>query len=289
MWMLLQPGRRRAGAVAVVPDPHLGPALRRRRRPRGAASAPSDDFFDEPARGLGGLLAQAPGDRAVVPAQPDHHVRRPRLHAADRRLRPRAATSSLVHDFAYADLGFDGYRPAVDPPGRGGQGGRRRAVLDDEVVLDGRLAGGVPGRQRRGRRGAGQAQELPRLRHVPAHPDRGHRHAERGARLPRARSTRSTRAGATRSCDGLAPHRLGDRAARGARCSSGRRSPSPTRRWARSSSPRCWCRRPRWRSRPGVGFGPGGEGYVRFALIENEQRIGQAVRNLRRALTRLEA
>jgi len=38
---------------------------------------------------------------------------------------------------------------------------------------------------------------------------------------------------------------------------------------------------------PGVGFGPGGDGYVRFALIENEQRIGQAVRNLRKALTKL--
>jgi alanine-synthesizing transaminase len=38
---------------------------------------------------------------------------------------------------------------------------------------------------------------------------------------------------------------------------------------------------------PGVGFGPGGEGHVRFALIENEQRIGQAVRNLKRALTKL--
>ena len=38
---------------------------------------------------------------------------------------------------------------------------------------------------------------------------------------------------------------------------------------------------------PGVGFGPGGDGHVRFALIENEHRIGQAVRNLRRALTRL--
>jgi alanine-synthesizing transaminase len=38
---------------------------------------------------------------------------------------------------------------------------------------------------------------------------------------------------------------------------------------------------------PGVGFGPGGEGYVRFALIENEQRIAQAMRNLRRGLTRL--
>ncbi len=39
---------------------------------------------------------------------------------------------------------------------------------------------------------------------------------------------------------------------------------------------------------PGVGFGPGGEGFVRFALIENEQRTQQAVRNLRRALTRLD-
>ncbi|HLH28292.1 MAG TPA: aminotransferase class I/II-fold pyridoxal phosphate-dependent enzyme, partial [Acidimicrobiales bacterium] len=38
---------------------------------------------------------------------------------------------------------------------------------------------------------------------------------------------------------------------------------------------------------PGVGFGPGGDGHVRFALIENEQRITQGVRSLRRALTRL--
>jgi len=38
---------------------------------------------------------------------------------------------------------------------------------------------------------------------------------------------------------------------------------------------------------PGVGFGPGGEGYVRFALIENEQRIQQAMRGLRRTLTKL--
>ncbi len=38
---------------------------------------------------------------------------------------------------------------------------------------------------------------------------------------------------------------------------------------------------------PGVGFGPGGEGHVRFALIENEQRTQQAVRNMRSVLTRL--
>ena len=38
---------------------------------------------------------------------------------------------------------------------------------------------------------------------------------------------------------------------------------------------------------PGVGFGPGGDGHVRFALIENEQRITQGMRNLKKALTKL--
>jgi alanine-synthesizing transaminase len=38
---------------------------------------------------------------------------------------------------------------------------------------------------------------------------------------------------------------------------------------------------------PGSGFGPGGEGHVRFALVENAQRIGQAVRGIRRALPEL--
>ncbi len=33
---------------------------------------------------------------------------------------------------------------------------------------------------------------------------------------------------------------------------------------------------------PGIGFGPSGDGHVRFALVENTQRIGQAVRNIRR-------
>ena len=34
----------------------------------------------------------------------------------------------------------------------------------------------------------------------------------------------------------------------------------------------------------GIGFGPYGEGFVRFALIENEHRIRQAVRGIRKAL-----
>jgi alanine-synthesizing transaminase len=35
---------------------------------------------------------------------------------------------------------------------------------------------------------------------------------------------------------------------------------------------------------PGVGFGPHGEGFVRFALVENEHRIRQAVRGIKRFL-----
>ena len=36
---------------------------------------------------------------------------------------------------------------------------------------------------------------------------------------------------------------------------------------------------------PGVGFGEHGEGYVRIAMVENEQRLRQAARNIKRYLT----
>ena len=35
---------------------------------------------------------------------------------------------------------------------------------------------------------------------------------------------------------------------------------------------------------PGVGFGEEGEGFVRIALVENEQRLRQASRNIRKFL-----
>ena len=35
---------------------------------------------------------------------------------------------------------------------------------------------------------------------------------------------------------------------------------------------------------PGNGFGEHGEGYVRMALVENEQRIRQAARNIKALL-----
>ena len=35
---------------------------------------------------------------------------------------------------------------------------------------------------------------------------------------------------------------------------------------------------------PGIGFGPLGEGFVRFALIENDQRTRQALRSIKQFL-----
>ncbi len=37
---------------------------------------------------------------------------------------------------------------------------------------------------------------------------------------------------------------------------------------------------------PGIGFGEGGEGYVRFALVENEHRIKQAAKGIKKALNK---
>jgi alanine-synthesizing transaminase len=36
---------------------------------------------------------------------------------------------------------------------------------------------------------------------------------------------------------------------------------------------------------PGIGFGPEGEGYIRMALVENDKRLRQAMRNLRNAFS----
>jgi len=35
---------------------------------------------------------------------------------------------------------------------------------------------------------------------------------------------------------------------------------------------------------PGIGFGAHGDGFVRFALVENTQRINQAVKGIRKIL-----
>jgi alanine-synthesizing transaminase len=38
---------------------------------------------------------------------------------------------------------------------------------------------------------------------------------------------------------------------------------------------------------PGVGYGEEGEGFVRIAMVENEQRLRQAARNVKRYFAQL--
>ena len=116
-------GRRRPGALAVVPDPHLGAAVRRGRGARDPRRH-RRGLLRERQAGLPVLLAPAPGDRALVPPQPDHHLRRPRLHAADGRLRPRergpAGPRQRLRRARLRRL-----PPALDPPGRPGPSSAR--------------------------------------------------------------------------------------------------------------------------------------------------------------------
>ncbi len=120
----------------------------------------------------------------------------------------------LVHDFAYADIAFDGHVPPSVLAADGRARLRRRAVQPDQVLLDGRLAHGLHARPPRRRRGAREAQVLPRLRHLPADPDRLDRRAARGARLPR-RGLRDLPAAPRRADLRPRPRRLGRRAAEG--------------------------------------------------------------------------
>ena len=104
----------------------------------------------------------------------------------------------LVHDFAYADVAFDGWQP---PSILQCEGAKECAVELYSMTKSFSMAGwrvAFLRRQHRGRRRAGQAEVLPRLRHLPADPDRGDGHDERGGRLP-GRGQRGLRVAAQRA------------------------------------------------------------------------------------------
>ena len=163
----------------------------------------------------------------------------------------------VVHDFAYADIAFDGHvPPSILQADRRGRG-RRRAVLADEGVLDGRLAGRLRARERRGRAGARPAEVVPRLRNLPGEPDRLDRGDERGARLPPEvceiyRSRRDA------LYDGLDADRLADARPQGHDVRLGA-DPGAVPRSARSSSRSSSPARP-GRGQPGHRLGPAATG-----------------------------
>ena len=71
------------------------------------------------------------------------------------------------------------------------------------------------------------------------------------------------------------------------RCSPGRRCRRRSRTWAALSSPSNCSPTPKSRSRRASAIGENGEGFVRIALVENEQRLRQAARNVKRYLQQM--
>ena len=131
-------------------------------RPGGARRAPSSAAAARAGRVGARLRRRPPRRRRALPQLPVEPVRGRR---AGRRLRRRGRVrrttgAAVVHDFAYGDLVFDGREPRASSPRRA-RGGRRRDVLDVQVVRHGRLAARVRRRQRGDRR-ADQPAERPR-------------------------------------------------------------------------------------------------------------------------------
>ena len=98
------------------------------------------------------------------------------------------------------------------------------------------------------------------------------------------RDARDLQAPPRRAGRELRPRRLGRFRRRAPRCSPGRRSRSRSATLGSVEFSKLLVEKAEVAVSPGIGFGEHGEGYVRIALVENEQRIRQAARNIRRFL-----
>ncbi|HZR95382.1 MAG TPA: aminotransferase class I/II-fold pyridoxal phosphate-dependent enzyme [Gaiellaceae bacterium] len=185
----------------------------------------------------------------------------------------------LVHDFAYADLAFDGYRP---PSVLEADGAREVAVELYSLTKGFSLAGW------RIAFVLGRADVVGGLARLKSYLDYGSFQPLQIAATVTLREARERPAEVAAVyegrrnalCDGLA--RIGWEVPRPAatmfvwaRIATGEPSQEFALRLLRDAHVAV---------SPGSGFGVDGEGFVRFALVENEQRIAQAVRGIRRVL-----
>jgi alanine-synthesizing transaminase len=185
----------------------------------------------------------------------------------------------IVHDFAYADLGFDGYRP---PSIFEVEGAHEVAVELYSLTKGFSLAGW------RIAFVLGRADVIAALARLKSYLDYGGFQPLQIAATVALREARERPAEVAAIyegrrnalCDGLA--RIGWEVERPratmfvwARVPTSERSQEFAVRLLRDAKVAV---------SPGSGFGVDGEGFVRFALVENEQRIAQAVRGIRRVL-----
>ncbi len=283
MWVLLQPGD-----AALVPSPsypiHIWGPLFAGADVREMKFGPDSDFFE--------TMQEAweyswPKPRAIVLSFPHN----PTTACVDLAFMQRVVDFArereviLVHDFAYAELGFDGYRP---PSILEAEGAKEVAVELYSMTKSFSMAGW------RSAFLVGNRDVVQALAKLKSYLDYGTFQPIQIATtvtlnevpdfpkevLEIYQSRRDT------LCDGL------DRIGWSFEKPMGTMFawapiPEPYKEMGSIEFASFLVREANVAVSPGIGFGPGGEGFVRFALIENDQRIAQAVRSLRKALVKL--
>ena len=268
------------GDTVVLPDPYYpdypsGPALAGARLatvPLDRAAGWAPDFPRAPRDNVAALYLNYPSNPCAVTV-PDG--------VFEEAIRFGHETgAAIVHDFAYADLAFDGYRP---PSIFDAEGAREVAVELYSLTKGFSLAGW------RVAFVLGRSDVVGALARLKSYLDYGSFQplqiaatvALREARERPAEVAEIYQGRRNALCDGLA--RIGWDVPR---------PPATMFVWARIPTAEAsqafalrLLRQGHVAVSPGSGFGADGEGFVRFALVENEQRIGQAVRGIRRVLT----
>jgi alanine-synthesizing transaminase len=279
LWVLLGPGD-----VALVPSPsypiHLfapgfaGAAVQR------VPVGPGVDFA---AGAREAWEASHPRPRVLIASFPHNPTTAVADHAQLQQLVDFARERELVlvHDFAYADLGFDGYRP---PSIFEVHGARDVAVELYSLTKGFSLAGW------RVAFVLGRSDVVAALARLKSYLDYGSFQPLQIAATVALREAREQPAHAASVyegrrnalCDGLT--RIGWEVPRPP-ATMFVWAPIPTGEPSGEFALRA-LREGHVAVSPGSGFGVDGEGFVRFALVENEQRIAQAVRGLRTLLKR---
>jgi alanine-synthesizing transaminase len=283
MWVLLQPGD-----AALVPSPsypiHIWGPLFAGADVREIPVGTGEDFFEN--------VQQAyrfswPRPRVIVLSFPHN----PTTTCVDLAFMQRMVDFArenevlLVHDNAYAELGFDGFRP---PSILQAEGAKECAVELYSMTKAFSMAGWRMAYL------VGKAEVVQALAKLKSYLDYGAFQPIQIAATvtlnedpdhpERAQAVYQSRRDAL--CDGLARVGWEVEPPRGTMFVWAP-IPEPYRELGSVEFASMLVKKAKVATSPGVGFGPGGDGHVRFALIENEQRIGQGVRNLRRALTKL--
>jgi alanine-synthesizing transaminase len=283
MWVLLQPGD-----AALVPSPsypiHIWGPLFAGAEVREIPVGTGEDFFENVKQSY---RFSWPRPRVIVLSFPHN----PTTTCVDLAFMQRMVDFALenevllVHDNAYAELGFDGFRP---PSILQADGAKRCAVELYSMTKAYSMAGWRMAYL------VGNAEVVQALAKLKSYLDYGAFQPIQIAATvtlnedpdhpERAQVVYQSRRDAL--CDGLARIGWEVEPPKGTMFVWAP-IPEPYRELGSVEFASMLVKEAKVATSPGIGFGPGGDGHVRFALIENSQRIGQGVRNLRRALTKL--